>query len=60
MAWTKNLRQFLLTAFTSDAKCTQLIITLQAKVFMGTNFFYITRGYANEMRSVVYRSEAEN
>ena len=28
--------------------------------FHENRFFYITRGYANEMRSVVYHSEAEN
>ena len=32
----------------------------ESEGFHENRFFYITRGYANEMRSVVYRSEAEN
>ena len=56
----EKLKAVSFDSFTSDAKCTSLLIILQAKVFNKNRWSFLTCGYANEMRSVVYRAEAEN
>ena len=54
----EKLKAVSFDSFTSDAKCTSLFTILQAKVF--NRWSFLTCGYANEMRSVVYLAEAEN